>query len=50
MKLFKAIILLGAVFSIAGMAFFQLFLLLAGVPSAKQANHRHSPSQGKLTI
>jgi hypothetical protein len=43
-------ILLGAVFSIAGMAFFQLFLLLVGAPFAKQAYHRNGPRQGGLAI
>jgi hypothetical protein len=50
MKLIKAMILLGAVFSIAGMAFFQLFLLLVGAPFAKQSFHQHSSRQGGLTL
>jgi hypothetical protein len=50
MKLFKIMILLGAVVSIAGMAFFQLFLLLIGAPFAKQAYHRRNSRHGELTL
>jgi hypothetical protein len=50
MKFIKIMILLGAVFSIAGMAFFQLFLLLVSALFAKQALHRHGSQQNELTL
>lgn len=50
MKLFKTMILLGAIFSIAGMAFFQLLLLLINAVFAKQAYHRHNSRRGGLAI
>jgi hypothetical protein len=50
MKFIKATLLLGAVFSIAGMAFFQLFLMLISALFAKQVYHQHSSRQGGLTL
>jgi len=50
MKFIKILILLVAVFSIAGMAFFQLFLLLISAFFSKQAYYRHSSRQGGLTL
>jgi len=49
MKLIKSMILLGAVFLIAGMAFFQLFLLFTSLLFAKKVYLQHNPRQCGLT-
>jgi len=50
MKFIKILILLVAVFSIAGMAFFQLCLLLISALFAKQTYHRHNSRHNGLTL
>jgi hypothetical protein len=49
MKLIKSLILLGAVFLIAGMAFFQMFMLFASLIFAKKVYLHHNPRHGGLT-
>jgi|APLak6261662433_1056034.scaffolds.fasta_scaffold158695_1 hypothetical protein len=49
MKLIKSMILLGAVFFIAGMAFFQLFLLFTSLLFAKKIYLQHNPRHCGLT-
>jgi hypothetical protein len=49
MNLIKGMILLGAVFIIAGMAFFQMFLLFASLIFAKKVYLQHNPRHGGLT-
>lgn len=49
MKLIKNMILLGAVFLIAGMACFQLFLLFASLIFAKKVYLQHNPRHAGLT-
>ena len=50
MKVIKTLILLGAVFSIAGMAFFQFFVLLASLPFTKQVYQRRTLRQNRLAL
>jgi len=49
MKFIKVMILLAAVFSIAGMAFFQLFVLLISAVFAQHVYKHHSSRQGVLS-
>jgi hypothetical protein len=49
MKLINGMMLLGAVFLIAGMAFFQLFLLFSSLLFAKKVYLQHNPRHGGLT-
>ncbi len=49
MNLIKGVILLGAVFFIAGMAFFQMFLLFSSLIFAKKVYLQHNPRHGGLT-
>jgi len=49
MKLIKVLIFLGAVCSIVGMAFFQLFLLPFNPRLTKHAFHQHNTQQGGFT-
>ena len=49
MKIIKVMIFLGAVCSIVGMAFFQLFLLLFNPQPTKHAFHQHNKRQGGFT-
>ena len=49
MKLIKGMILLGGVFLIAGMAFFQLFLLFSSLLVAKKIYIQHNPRHAGLT-
>jgi hypothetical protein len=49
MKLIKSMILLGAVFLIAGMAFFQMFLLFISLLFAKKMYLQHNPRHARLT-
>jgi hypothetical protein len=49
MKLIKGMILLGVVFLIAGMAFFQMILLFSSRIFAKKVYLQHNPRHGGLT-
>lgn len=50
MKMIKHMILVAAVFSIAGMAFLQLFVLLISALFAQQVYTRHQTRQGGLRL
>ena len=50
MKLFKVMLLVGAMFSIAGMAGLQLFVLLANKIFAKPVSRQHPSSPDELAI
>lgn len=50
MKFIKILILFVAVFSIAGVAFFQLLLLLISAFFGQRAYKRHSSRQSWLTL
>jgi hypothetical protein len=49
MKLIKSMILLGAVFLIASMAFFQMFMLFISLIFAKKIYLQHNPRHNGLT-
>jgi hypothetical protein len=49
MKLMQGLIILGAVFLITGMAFFQMFMLFASLIFAKKVYLQHNPRQCGLT-
>lgn len=50
MKVIKNIMLVAAFFSIAGMAFLQLFILLGSALFAQQIYTRHRPQHGGLRL
>jgi hypothetical protein len=50
MKMIKYVILIAAVFSIAGMAFLQLLVLLLSALFAQQVYTRHQTRQGGLKL
>jgi hypothetical protein len=50
MKLIKSLILLGAVFLIAGMAIFQMFMLFTSLVFAKKVYRQHNPRHGGLRL